>query len=77
MANITLALDDELLQQARRVAASRDTTVNALVRDYLKDLVGRASYDAEALVRELEAIYARTSVKKSRRTWTRDELHGR
>jgi len=77
VANITLALDDNLLSQARRVAASRDTTVNALVRDYLKDLVGRASYDAEALVRELESIYARTSVRTGPRTWTREELHER
>ena len=77
MANITLALDDDLLTQARRVAASHDTTVNALVRDYLKDLVGRASYDAEALVRELESIYARTSVSTGPRPWTRGELPAR
>lgn len=77
MANLTLALDDDLLREARRLAASRDTTVNALVRDYLRDLVGRSTYDADSLVRELEAIYARTTVWKGRRTWTREELHER
>ena len=77
MANLTLALDDELLRQARRIAVSRDTTVNALVRDYLKELVERNSYDAEKLVAELEALYARTSTLPGKRNWTRDELHER
>jgi hypothetical protein len=77
MANLTLALDDGLLKRARRVAAAQDTTVNALVRDYLEELVERHSYDAEKLISELEALYARTSVRKGKRTWTRDELHER
>jgi hypothetical protein len=77
MANLTLALDGALLKDARRLAASRDTTVNAMVRDYLRDLVVRSRYDADELVRELDAIYARTSVRKGGRRWTREELHGR
>jgi len=77
MANLTLALDDRLLRKARQIAAARDTTVNALVRDYLRELVERSSYDAEKLIRELDVIYARTSVRKGRRTWTREDLHER
>ena len=77
MANLTLALDDELLKRARRVAAAQDTTVNALVRDYLTEIVERHSYDADKLISELEALYARTSVKRGGRAWTRDELHER
>jgi hypothetical protein len=77
MANLTLAIADELLKRARQVAAAQETTVNALVRDYLEELVGRHSYDADKLIRELEALYAKTSVRKGRRSWTRDEIHER
>ena len=77
MANVTLSLDDDLLREARKVAVSRDTTVNALVRDYLRELVQRHHYDADKLVAELEALYARTSVRAGKRAWTRDELHER
>jgi hypothetical protein len=77
MANLTLAIADELLRRARQVAAEQETTVNALVRDYLEELVERHSYDADKLIRELETLYAKTAVKKGRRTWTRDEIHER
>jgi hypothetical protein len=35
MKNITLAIDEELLKRARQLAASRKTTLNALVRSLL------------------------------------------
>jgi plasmid stability protein len=35
MKNITLAIDDEVLRAARIYAAEHDTTVNALVREFL------------------------------------------
>ena len=35
MKNITLAIDEEVLRAARIYAAEHDTTVNALVREYL------------------------------------------
>jgi hypothetical protein len=39
MKNITLAIDEKILREVRRYAAEHDTTVNALVRDYLTGLV--------------------------------------
>jgi uncharacterized protein YjiS (DUF1127 family) len=38
MTNITLASDEGLLATIRRYAAHRNTTVNALVREYLERL---------------------------------------
>ena len=34
MKNVTLALDQAILREARRIAAERSTTVNAMVRDF-------------------------------------------
>ena len=39
MPNLTLAIDDSLLLEARRLALDRRTSVNQLVRDYLATLV--------------------------------------
>jgi predicted transcriptional regulator len=41
MKNITLAIDDEILDKVRIVAAHKPTTVNAMVREFLADVVGR------------------------------------
>jgi hypothetical protein len=48
MKNITLAIDDEVLDRVRIVAAEKKTTVNALVREFLADLAGRDERLAEA-----------------------------
>ena len=37
--NLTLAIDEDLLDKARVLAAMRRTSVNEMVRDYLKRLV--------------------------------------
>ena len=38
MRNITVSVDDETYRQARIRAAEMDTSVSALVREYLRDL---------------------------------------
>lgn len=75
MANLTLSLDDHLLQQAREAALREHTSVNALVRDYLTHYV-------DARSRRLEAIdafddLARRNKSRSTSAWSRDELHQR
>ena len=39
---ITLSIDDEVLQEARRRAEAMGTSLNQLVRDYLKQLAGNS-----------------------------------
>lgn len=48
MKNITLAIEDEVLDRVRVVAAEKKTTVNALVREFLADVAGREERLAEA-----------------------------
>jgi hypothetical protein len=49
--NITLVVEEELLREARAVAARRRTSVNQMVREFLEDLVSRESRRLEALER--------------------------
>ncbi len=48
MKNITLAIDDEILEKARVVAAEKRTTVNAMVREFLAEVAGRDQRREEA-----------------------------
>jgi hypothetical protein len=48
MKNITLAIDDEILEKARVVAAEKRTTVNAMVREFLVEVAGRDQRREEA-----------------------------
>lgn len=77
MANLTLALDDELLQDARRVAFERETSLTELIRSYLKDLVAELDLDQEAKARDLMETIRRNSFHVGKINWTRDELHER
>lgn len=46
MKNLTLSIDDETYRLARIVAAERETTLSAIVRDYLRQLAAqRANED--------------------------------
>jgi len=76
MTNLTLAIDEDLLKQARIRALEQGTSVNALLRMYLEQYVGVRNRRAKALS-ELRAISERVESGRGDRTWTRDELHER
>jgi hypothetical protein len=48
MKNITLAIDDKILDKVRIVAAHKRTTVNAMVRNFLAEVAGRDKQLVEA-----------------------------
>ncbi len=72
VANLTLAIADDLLRAARKLAVDRDTTVNQMVREYLEMQVRQASRRQEAKARLLELRLPGKAV-----TWRRDELYER
>jgi hypothetical protein len=75
MANLTLSIDDDLLQKAREAALRDQTSVNALVREYLERYVDARSRRMEALD-VLDSLADRTR-SASPGPWTRDSLHER
>lgn len=74
--NLTLAIDEALLRQARIRALEQGTSVNALVRAYLEHYVGTSARDGISGVLEI-ARAARASSGPEGRAWSRDELHAR
>ena len=76
MKNVTIALDDSLLREARRIAADRSTSLNAMIRDFLEELSQRESRAVKARRRIVE-LCRESQARVGPRTWSRDDLHER
>ena len=76
MANLTIALDDELLHKARVRAAAHGTSVNAVLREYLEEWTHQKAAQRRAIEEFLQASTL-SKASSGGRTWTRDELHER
>jgi hypothetical protein len=74
--NVTIALDEGLLRDARRIAAERSTSLNALIRDFLERLARRES-QARTARRRIAELCRGSDAEVGERTWSRDELHER
>ena len=73
--NLTITIDDEVLRRARIRALSQDTSVNAVLREFLESYAGS---EVEAAARTRLAKLARGSNASSGpggRTWTREDLY--
>jgi hypothetical protein len=76
MKNVTIALDEKLLRDSRRIAAERSTSLNAMIREYLRRLTERESHVTQARRRIVE-LCRESTAKIGAKRWTRDELHER
>lgn len=76
MKNITLSIDEKVLAAVRRKAAEQNSSVNALVREYLTNLAAHEDRAARARARMRELSESSTG-RIGEKTWTRDDLHER
>ena len=76
MKNITFSIDEDILKAARIYAAANDTTVSALVRDYLARLAAEEDKAARARARLIELSQASTA-EVGPITWRREDLYER
>jgi plasmid stability protein len=74
--NVTVSLPDEAYRRARIRAAEQNTSVSALVRQFLSDL-GSAETDFERRRRLQDQVLAGLPRFSARRRLTRDEVHER
>jgi hypothetical protein len=71
--NLTLSIDPQLAERARKKAQALGKTLNQVIREYLEKLAG--GDDPEAWGRDLERLSG-TGSSRGRR-FDRDELHDR
>lgn len=76
MKNITVSLPEELYRQARIRAAERDTSVSALVREFLAKL-GEEESDFERRKRLQKEVLASVRRFRAGGRLTRDQTHDR
>mgnify|MGYP001826921415 CR=1 FL=1 len=76
MKNVTLAIEEKTLREARRIAAERSTSLNAMIREFLQELTERESQADQARQRILE-LCEQSSAEVGPRSWNRDDLYER
>lgn len=72
--NLTIEVDNEVLKRARMRAIMENTSVNAVLREFLESYAGGAARRRQAIEHLLSLSKTATSGRGSA-TWTRDELH--
>lgn len=83
MKNITVAIDDDTYERARRHAIERATSVSAMVKQFLRSVSANETED-ERWLRELSALQAKVREQAAKAATlvpihdlTRTELHDR
>ena len=76
MRNVTVSLDDEVYRRARVKAAERDTSLSALVRDFLVSL-GEDETDFERRARLQDEVIASIGSFRAADRLGRDAAHDR
>lgn len=76
MTNLTLSVDEAVLRRAHIRALELGTSVNALVRDFLDQLVGESAEEGVAEFLEVTQGSG-AGTDSGGRSWTRDDLYDR
>ena len=75
--NITLNIDEDVVKKVRKIAIDKDTTLTAMVRDYLTWVADSDAAERRERIRLLEDSFARLSRGMGQRNWTREDLYDR
>lgn len=77
--NITLSIDEEVVRAVRIYAARRDTSLNALVREYLKKLASQEKESQEQrrerARKRLIELSKQSTAEMGSYKWNREELY--
>jgi antitoxin component of RelBE/YafQ-DinJ toxin-antitoxin module len=73
--NVTLSIDEKLVERARRLAAAQGISLNQMIRRLLEEAAAASSVDH--LVEELEELWAADQGDSGGQAWRRGELYDR
>ncbi len=54
MPNITLSVDNTIIQKVRKIAVDKNTTMTAMIRDYLTNLAENHDLSKQQAIEKLE-----------------------
>jgi antitoxin component of RelBE/YafQ-DinJ toxin-antitoxin module len=73
--NITLAIDEQVADAARKSAQAMGKSLNQAVREYLEQLAGQSSLQAD--LEQLRRLSQKPTGKRGTDRFDRDALHAR
>ena len=76
MANVTLSIDEENLRQARILALQEGTSLNAVIREFVKKYISDHNHYQQITGRILQQA-EQSRYDSGGRKWSREELHER
>lgn len=77
MPNITFSLDEETIKKVRKIAFEKDTTLTAMVRDYLSSVAERDEQKKKTALKKFKGSFKTLSRDMGSRKWTRESLYER
>jgi len=75
VSNLTIAVDSEVLKQARINAVNQGISVNGFLRKCLESYAAGKKVDVHAIAKEILKIANQQKPKMGKRTWSRDDLY--
>lgn len=76
MSNVTLSIEEDDLKQARIKALQEGTSLNAVMRDFIKQYINRDQHYQQLTERLLKRM-DETNLVQGGRDWTREDLYER
>ena len=76
MANLTITVDSNVLKKARIRALEQNTSVNAILREFLESYAG-VHQEQNVAVSRVIALSESSQSSRGEWRWNRDELHER
>ncbi|MGH7884673.1 MAG: DUF6364 family protein [Thermodesulfobacteriota bacterium] len=76
MRNLTITIDEKILQKARIKALEQGTSVNAILREYLESYAGVNTVEENAM-KDLIKLSKNSKSSRGKAKWSRDEIHER
>lgn len=73
--NLTLSIDERLVDDARKVAAAMGKSVNQLIREYLEQLTSTSTVEDD--LAELRRLSKQSKGNSKGWKFDRDEIHAR
>lgn len=75
MPNITLNVDEKIIKKVRKIAVEKNTTLTAMVREYLEQVASRDEWERQKTLADLRRSFSSLSRDMGERTWQREDLY--
>ena len=75
MGNITLSLDDSTVRRVRRIALERETTLTAMVREYLEQVAASDQALRDQQAKDIRESFVQLSRPLGGKDWKREDLY--